>query len=77
MKWIKVSTTLKENNEKDIVYQAEGCPCKIESRKRAIKYANGVGFWWQTSYWVMKPDGSERQYYQMFKAKAAAEAYTP
>ncbi len=35
------------------IYPAAGKGCEIESRKRHIPHANGVGTWDHTSYWVL------------------------
>lgn len=38
-----------------ITYEAEGCNWIIESRKRHIEHANGVGYWDHTTYAIVLP----------------------
>lgn len=54
-KWIKQGETILGNGEKDIKYTCDAFPgyC-IVSQKRAIKHANGVGYWMHTEYEVRK-----------------------
>lgn len=54
-KWIKQGETILGNGEKDIKYTCDAFPgyC-IVSQKRAIKHANGVGYWTHTEYEVTK-----------------------
>lgn len=58
MNWIKTGRTVTKDGSATI-YEAEGCPSlRIESRKRQIEHANGVGSWTFTSYFVLL-DGEE------------------
>lgn len=58
MNWIKKGRTATEDGSVTI-YEAEGHPAlRIESRKRQIPHANGVGSWTFTSYFVLL-DGEE------------------
>ncbi len=57
MKWEKIETTINKDG-RTIVYQATGTRITIESRKRHIPHANGVGTWEHTSYFVIA-DGKE------------------
>lgn len=41
-----------------IRYERDGCPYSIESRKRHIPHANGIGTWDYTSYFILK-DGKD------------------
>lgn len=41
-----------------IFYKGNGTNLTIESRKRHIPHANGIGTWDHTSYWVLR-DGAE------------------
>ena len=50
--WEKVSRWESEEGT-TIVYHAVGIGIQIESRKRHIPHANGVGTWDHTSYWVL------------------------
>lgn len=71
--WEKVSVIIKENGEKTITYEKNGVEAKIESRKRAIPHANRQGVWMHTTYFVMWPDGREKECYTLTDAKAVAE----
>ena len=74
MKWIKTGRTVHANGEAEITYEAEGTELKIESRKRAIPHAGGrSGVWYHTTYFVIRPDGTEKEYYSLTRAKEAAE----
>lgn len=73
MKWDKVGTTIKGNGEKTIRYKAAETECMIESRREAIPHANRSGVWFRTSYFLMRPDGTEKEYYKLTDAKQAAE----
>lgn len=56
--WIKTGRTVTEDGSVTI-YEADGHPAiRIESRKRQIPHANGVGSWTFTSYFVLL-DGEE------------------
>lgn len=75
MRWEKVETQIGENGGKTITYRAEGCACRIESVKRAIKHANGIGVWYYTDYTVWYPDGASRVFQRLRDAQAEAEKY--
>lgn len=47
-------------------------PCLVESRRRAVKHANGIGDWYHTTYVVIYPDGSERECWSLKAAQRAA-----
>jgi hypothetical protein len=38
-----------------------------------IPHANGIGFWFHASYWLIRPDGSEEEYQKSVDAEKAAE----
>lgn len=61
--------------EKTIRYRAKGCGPFIESVKRAIKHANGIGVWYYTDYTVWYPDGASRVFNRLRDAQAEAESY--
>lgn len=63
------------NGEKTIIYRAEGCACMIESVKKAIRHANGEGYWYHTEYVVWYPDGASRVFQRLRDAQAEAENY--
>lgn len=73
MNWIRTSHIVHSNGESEIVYEAEGTELKIESRKRAIPHANRSGSWMHTSYFLIRPDGTETEHYSLTRAKEAAE----
>lgn len=74
MKWIKTGRTESENGETTVYYKSSVGRFEIESRKRAIPHANGVGHWMHTSYFLTDTkDGSQKEYYALRDAKAAAE----
>lgn len=75
MKWEKFSKTIHENGDSTIVYRAEGCAPIIESRKRSIPHANGVGFWRHTTYFVIFPNGTEKECWKLEYAKEVAEKW--
>lgn len=71
--WVKTAVTVKGSGEKVIRYESFRNEHIIESRKEAIPHANRGGVWFHTSYFLMKPDGTEKEYYSLKDAKAAAE----
>jgi hypothetical protein len=73
LKWEKACQTIHSNGESELLYVAEGTELKIESRKRAIPHANRSGSWMHTTYFLIRPDGTEKEYWTLKKAKEAAE----
>ena len=72
--WKKTKSIKLENGESTIVWNAVGIASTIESRKRLIPHAGGrSGGWYHTTYWVIQPDGTEKEYWRMSEAKEAAE----
>lgn len=71
--WVKTGTTIKANGEKTIRYESFRNPNAIESRREAIPHANRSGVWFRTTYFLMKPDGTEKEYFTLKAAKEAAE----
>lgn len=71
MKWEKIGRTVKSNGESTTTY-ASG-DFRIESRKRAIEHSGRGGYWMHTSYWLIRPDGTEKEYWRLQDAKEAAE----
>lgn len=71
--WQQVAKTIKATGEKTITYQKAGNSNIIESRKVRIPHANGIGFWFHTNYWLIMPDGSEKEYWKRIDAEKAAE----
>jgi len=73
LKWEKAAHTIHSNGESELLYVADGTELKIESRKRAIPHANRSGYWMHTSYFLIRPDGTEKEYWTLRQAKEAAE----
>ena len=71
--WKQTAKTIKATGEKTITYEKAGNPNRIQSRKERMPYANRVGFWFHTSYWLIRPDGSEKEYWKRIDAEKAAE----
>jgi len=71
--WQKTSMTRTADGGSVIRYEAEGCPCAIESRKRAVPHANRSGSWMHTSYFLLRPDGTELEFWRLRDAQDAAE----
>ena len=68
----KFGKSIYGNGEYNILYDAEGTDLLIESRRRAIPHANGVGHWMHTTYFLI--DGDQETKYQLLcLAKAAAQ----
>lgn len=73
LKWIKTGRIVWANGEATTTYKTTDGKYKIESRKRNIPHANRDGYWQHTSYFLISPDGSEKEYYSLRDAKAAVE----
>ena len=73
MTWYQAAKTIKGNGERTILYKCAGSRCMIESRREAVPHADGRGVWFHTTYFLMKPDGTEKEYYKLSDAKTAAE----
>jgi hypothetical protein len=71
--WKQSEKTIKATGEKTITYEKPGNPNRIESRKVRIPHANGVGYWFHTSYWLIGPDENEKEYWKRSDAEEAAE----
>jgi hypothetical protein len=71
--WVKTGITIRSNGEKTIRYVSFRNPNAIESRRAAIPHANNNGFWYHTSYFLIRPDGTEKEYWTLAAAKEAAE----
>ena len=70
MKWTKTGRTVKGNGE-TITYYTSDKGHEIESRKQAIPHANGQGFWFHTSYFLITEEG-EKEFWKLQDAKDAA-----
>ena len=73
MRWDKIAEQAGIGGEKTIVYRAEGSACQIESRRRLIPHAARSGGWLHTSYFMIRPDGTEKEYWRLKDAQQAAE----
>ena len=71
--WKQTGKSIKATGEKTITYEKPGNPNRIQSRKERIEHANGIGYWFHTSYWLIRPDGSEKEYWKRIDAEKAAE----
>ena len=73
MEWKKTAKVITENGV-FIRYAADGCDVEVESRKREIRHANGIGSWTYTSYFVINPyTGQEKEFRRRSDAMEAAE----
>ena len=78
MNWMKIDKTV--NNEgTTITYEAVGTNRQllIQSRKRHIPHANGVGTWDHTSYWVIKKGNEIAEKMSLTDAREYAEEAWP
>jgi len=73
MKWIKTGRSIHGDGSAETRYEAAGTGFMIESRKRPIPHANGIGSWMYTSYHLIFPDGHEKKFSRLMDAKAEAE----
>ena len=73
MKWAKIGKVAGAEGT-TIIYRLEGTPYTVESRKRAIPHANGVGTWPHTSYFVLKDGEQITEKYMLKHARELAEA---
>lgn len=73
MNWIKTSRSVHGDGSAETRYEAAGTDFVIESRKRPIPHANGIGSWMFTSYHLIFPDGTEKMFHRLMDAKEAAE----
>lgn len=72
--WVKTSVKIMGTGEKTIRYESFRNVCIIESRKQAIPHAGDrSGCWYHTSYFLIRPDGTEKEYQTLAAAKEAAE----
>ena len=72
--WAKLGTQLGMDGEKIIRYVQEDSRFEIESRRRRIPHANGEGYWYHTTYFLIDVNtGFEWEYMRLDAAKKAAE----
>lgn len=72
IKWIKVGRTVNAEGT-TTYYEGEGTGFHIESRKRHIEHANGVGTWDYTTYVVLKQGIEVKALHRLKDAMAFAE----
>ena len=58
-----------------ITYWADNMPITIESRRRHIPHANGIGTWDHTSYFVLWKGHEVKEFNSLKDAKVFAEKY--
>lgn len=74
IKWETMGCEVKTNGESTVFYSSKDGRFEIESRKRAIPHSGRSGYWMHTTYFLIdRDDGSEKEYYALKDAKAAAE----
>ena len=74
MNWIKTGRSVHADGSAETRYEAAGTGFEIESRKRPIPHANGIGSWMYTSYHLILPDGHEKKFSRLIDAKEAVES---
>lgn len=72
IKWIKTGRTVSAEGT-TVIYSGEGTDLTIESRKRHIPHASGVGTWDHTTYFVLKAGEELKERYSLADAKEYAE----
>lgn len=74
MNWKKTGYDIKANGEKTIQYESPQAPnVVIESRKKAYLHANGHGYWYKTTYFLIHFGDEEKEFWTLKDAKEAAE----
>ncbi len=73
MNWKRYGRVVKSDGTSITFYRPDEGDLRIESRRRPIPHANGVGYWMYTSYYLIQADGSEKEYHSLADAKEAAE----
>lgn len=72
MTWKKTGRTVSDNGESTTYYESDDGRFRIESRKRNIPHSNRSGYWQHTSYFLIREDGGEKEYWSLKDAKEAA-----
>lgn len=73
IRWEKIDRTVSPHIGTVITYRGVGTGLIIQSRKRPIKNANGVGTWDYTSYFVMCEGQDIKECWRLSEAKEYAE----
>lgn len=71
--WKKTGKTVNEEGT-TVRYELPGTVLAIESRKRHIPHANGIGTWDHTTYMVIVDGVDVKKMYSLRDAKKYAEA---
>ena len=71
--WKKTGKTVNKEGT-TIRYELPGTVLAIESRKRHIEHANGIGTWDHTTYFVIVDGEAIKECYSLKDAKEYAEA---
>ncbi|MBQ3660412.1 MAG: hypothetical protein II907_00015 [Firmicutes bacterium] len=71
--WKKAGKTVNEEGT-TVRYELEGTALALESRKRHIPHANGVGTWDHTTYFVIVDGEAIKECYTLKDAKEYADA---
>ena len=71
MRWIKTGKTVSAEGT-TITYQEDKGDLVIESRKRHIQHANGIGTWDYTSYWLLQGNKEIKELPYMLNSSALA-----
>lgn len=74
MNWKRHGRVVRSDGCSTTIYHSDEGGYKIESRKNPIPHSGRAGYWMHTSYFLIRPDGTEKEYYSLKDAKAAAEA---
>lgn len=72
MRWTMIGRRVSPTSA-TLVYGAEGTDIRIESRRRQIPHANGVGSWEYTDYAVVLYGADLTVKHRLIDAKEAAE----
>lgn len=75
IRWIKTGREVNAEGT-TITYSGKGTDFAIESRKRHIPHANGIGTWDHTSYFVLKNGNELIEKFSLKDAKDFAERVT-
>ena len=70
--WVRTGKYVDESGT-TTYYKGVDTPFTIQSRKRHIPHANGVGYWDHTTYWVVKDGVGIKERYSIGDAKEYAE----
>ena len=74
MIWEKIDRTVNREGT-TITYRLKGTEILVQSRKRHIPHANGIGTWDHTSYWVLSDGVELKEKMRLMDAKEWAEEW--